>query len=175
MKKGIVMEVKSNTLIMMTPEGEFVKAKKQPSIDYDIGEELTFFPHLEEEKPSLLQTLKQKVKLKPVLPAAAVLLMMMFILFPSFNSSEVYAYVSVDINPSFEMSVNKDNKVMGIEPYNEEAEVLLEQMDDWKGLPLVDVTEDIIELSNENGYMDSEKNVTLTTVFTEKAEEINLL
>ncbi|WP_162785120.1 anti-sigma factor domain-containing protein [Bacillus sp. P14.5] len=27
MKKGIVMEVKPNTIIMMTPEGEFVKTK----------------------------------------------------------------------------------------------------------------------------------------------------
>ncbi|WP_456271754.1 anti-sigma factor domain-containing protein [Bacillus sp. AK031] len=169
MKKGIVMEVKSDTLVMMTPDGEFIKAKKQPSMEYAVGEELTFFPKTETKSKSILQELKKKIIVKPVLSGAAALLMLFFILFPGLHSSEVYAYVSVDINPSFEISVSKDSDVLEIKPFNEEAEKILSSISDWKGLSLVEITEDIIELCDENGYMDEQKNVTVTTVFTEEA------
>jgi hypothetical protein len=171
MKKGIVMEVKSDTLIMMTPDGEFIKAKKQPSIEYTVGEELTFFPKTDSKRKTILQQLKKKIILKPVLSGAAALIMLFFILFPGFHSAEVSAYVSVDINPSFEISVSKDSDVLEIKPFNEEAEKILSSISDWQGLSLVEITEDIIELCDENGYMDDQKNVTVTTVFTEEASK----
>jgi hypothetical protein len=171
MKKGIVMEVQPDTIIMMTPEGEFVKTRKQPSVHYEIGEERTFFPHTyEESSTSILGRLKQKLHIKPVLSGAAALLMLLFILIPAFNDPEVYAYVSVDINPSFEMSIDQDQEVMDIKPFNAEAEEILKQMREWKGKSIIDVTDEIIDLSSKNGYMDELKKVTLTTVFTDEAD-----
>ncbi|WP_421384274.1 anti-sigma factor domain-containing protein [Bacillus salacetis] len=172
MKKGIIMEVKPDTIIMMTPEGEFIKTRKQPSVQYNIGEELTFFPQMDEveRKRSILDRLKSQLHIKPVLSGAAALLMLLFILIPSFNEPEVYAYVSVDINPSFEMSINQDQEVINIKPFNKEAEEILKQMHDWEGEPITDVTDEMIDLSAENGYMNAQKKVTVTTVFTEEAD-----
>ena len=170
MKKGIVMEVKPNTIIMMTPEGEFIKTRKQPSVQYEIGEELTLFPQMEETKATIFQRLRENLPVKPVLSGAAVLLMLLFLLLPSLNEPEVYAYVSVDINPSFEMSINQDKEVMDIKPFNAEAEKILERMPEWEENSIIEVTDEIIELSSKNGYMDDQKKVTVTTIFTEEAE-----
>ncbi|EDL65106.1 anti-sigma factor domain-containing protein [Bacillus sp. SG-1] len=170
MKKGIVMEVKPNTIIMMTPEGEFIKTRKQPSVQYEIGEELTLFPQMEETKTTIFQRLRENLHVKPVLSGAAVLLMLLFLLLPSLNEPEVYAYVSVDINPSFEMSINQDQEVMDLKPFNAEAEKILERMPEWEGNSIIEVTDEIIELSSKNGYMDDQKKVTVTTIFTEEAE-----
>ncbi|RIW30172.1 hypothetical protein D3H55_17150 [Bacillus salacetis] len=172
MKKGIVMEVKSDTIIMMTPEGEFHKARKQPAVQYEIGEELTFLPKLKGESHlSFFDHWKQRLHFKPILAGAAALLMLLFILIPAVNDPGVYAYVSVDINPSFEMSIDKDREVLQMKAFNPEAKHILESLSDWKGKSIVEVAEEIISISEKNGYLDEHKKVTLTTVFTEEADE----
>ncbi|WP_409253487.1 anti-sigma factor domain-containing protein [Bacillus sp. SCS-153A] len=170
MKKGIVMEVKSDTIIMMTPEGEFIKTRKEPSVHYEIGEELTFLPQLEENKTTVLQRLRQKLHVKPVLSGAAAILMVLFILLPVLEDPEVYAYVSVDINPSFEMTINQDKEVIDIKPFNTEAEEMLDEMPDLEGKSIIEVTEEIIDVSTKNGYLGTQKKVVVTTVFTEEAD-----
>ncbi|MGM0844367.1 MAG: anti-sigma-I factor RsgI family protein [Bacillota bacterium] len=171
MKKGIVMEVKPNAIIMMTPEGEFISTKKQASVRYEIGEELTFYPGMIEESTStIFQRLRQKSSVKPVLSSAAALLMLLFIFLPIIKEPEVYAYVSVDINPSFELSIDQDHQVVDIKPFNKEAENLLKVITDPKGKSVITVTEQIIDLSSKEGFMNDGKRVTVTTVFTEEAE-----
>ena len=43
MKKGIVMEIDDAFLTLLTPEGEFLHARRQNQ-PYLIGEEIHFFP-----------------------------------------------------------------------------------------------------------------------------------
>jgi hypothetical protein len=172
MKKGIVMEVKSDTIIMMTPEGEFIKSRKQPSVQYEIGEELTLFPQEYKDSNSFIfDRWTQKFSIKPILAGAAALLMLIFILLPAGNDHGVYAYVSVDINPSFEISIDGHREVIQIKPFNDKAKRILEDLSDWKGKSVSEITEEMITLSTENGYMNEQKKVSLTTVFTEKAGE----
>ncbi|TYS15774.1 anti-sigma factor domain-containing protein [Rossellomorea vietnamensis] len=172
MKKGIVMEVKPNTIVMMTPEGEFIKTKKQPTVQYEIGEELTFFPQTSDgNTPGLFHKWKEKLRIKPVITGAAAMLMLfLFIFSPIFKEPEVFAYVSVDINPSFELSIDQDKEVVDIKAFNKEARKMLQQMADPEGKSIVAVTDEIIDLSSKEGYMDDEKKVTVTTVFTREAK-----
>ncbi|TYR77743.1 anti-sigma factor domain-containing protein [Rossellomorea vietnamensis] len=170
MKKGIVMEVKPNTIVMMTPEGEFIKTKKQPSVQYELGEELTFFPQTcEGSSPGIFKKLKE-IRMQPVISGAAALLMLLFIFLPILKEPDVYAYVSVDINPSFELSIDQDKEVVDVKAFNEEARKMLQQMTDPEGKSIVAVTDEIIDLSSQEGYMDDDKKVTVTTVFTKEAK-----
>ena len=45
---------------------------------------------------------------------------------PFINNDKVYAYMSIDINPSFEIGIDDQLKVISLDPLNEEAEKLLE-------------------------------------------------
>lgn len=63
----------------------------------------------------------------------------------------VYA---LDINPSFEISVNKQDKVVSINPVNEDAKTIL--IDDLIGQDAASVIETLIKRSEEAGFIDTD-------------------
>lgn len=62
-----------------------------------------------------------------------------------------YAIVSVDINPSFELYVDLEDKVIEINPLNNEAKTL--NLNSLIGLPVQDVVEDLIKQAQDLGYI----------------------
>ncbi|MFS0861780.1 anti-sigma factor domain-containing protein [Fredinandcohnia sp. 179-A 10B2 NHS] len=167
MKKGIVMDVNDEYITMLTPEGEFIKARHSKS-SYEIGEETTFFPINERisvptAKPKFFQM--KKVRYAVASSLVAILLLSLFI--PLSSQNEVYAYMSIDINPSFEVGFDDELKVISVEPLNDEARKLLESIPDWKNATLEDITDTIIEKSKESGYLKNGKEVVITTVVSD--------
>lgn len=64
-----------------------------------------------------------------------------------------YALVSIDINPSFELYVDKNDKVIEINPINEEAKTL--DIDQLNGLEVQDVVENLIKQAQDKGFINS--------------------
>ena len=64
-----------------------------------------------------------------------------------------YAIVSIDINPSFELYVDKYDKVIEINPINDEAKTL--NIDQLIGLEVQDVVESLIKQAQDKGYINS--------------------
>lgn len=64
-----------------------------------------------------------------------------------------YALVSIDINPSFELYVDKNDKVIEINPINEEAKTL--DIDPLIGLEVQDVVENLIKQAQDKGFINS--------------------
>lgn len=64
-----------------------------------------------------------------------------------------YAIVSIDINPSFELYVDKNDKVIEINPINDEAKTL--DIDQLIGLEVQDVVESLIKQAQDKGYINS--------------------
>lgn len=64
-----------------------------------------------------------------------------------------YALVSIDINPSFELYVDKNDKVIEINSINDEAETL--DIDQLIGLEVQDVVESLIKQAQDKGYINS--------------------
>ncbi len=171
MKKGIVMEINNDHLIMMTPEGEFLKGKKIENYHYTVGVEHSFQPFVAEKsvRSSFLKGFKLHVR---PLVTYAIALLLIFTLLPSFLfQDEVYAYVSIDINPSFELSIDQEQEVVDIEAYNKDAERLLNELSDWKKKPIDVVTIMIIENSEKLGYLEEKHTIRITSVFTNEASE----
>ncbi|MBO8157700.1 MAG: anti-sigma factor domain-containing protein [Bacillaceae bacterium] len=153
MKKGIVMEKKDQYVVVMSHDGTFYKAKPIPGCD--IGEEIQFEPIIEPVStrsagPSLFHTFFNK----RLIAAVAVLLLALFPVFSWYSSTKAYAYVSIDINPSIEMTVNKKLEVLELTPINDSARELIEKLDDWEGQTVEKVTFDIIEISKQEGMME---------------------
>ena len=50
------------------------------------------------------------------------------------NANAVASVVSIDVNPSIELRVNRDEKVLSCTPINEDARIVLEEMNGGKDL-----------------------------------------
>jgi hypothetical protein len=161
------MEVDERFLTLLTPEGEFLRARKQKQ-DYLIGEEIDFFPVSEnkKKKSSFLNLTFGKA-----LPAAACAIIIAAASFMPFNNSnDVYAYMSIDVNPSIELAVNDKLEVVNLEAYNVEGKRVLSEIKDWDHKEVSVVTTSIIEEIKEQGYFENHDKVVISTVFDDKKE-----
>ena len=89
------------------------------------------------------------------------------------RNEEVVMLVGVDINPSFELSVNRNNNVVEIEALNEDAETI--DVSDLIDMPVEDVVEEIIRRAAQAGFIDvndlEEDYVVVSTVSLEDDED----
>ena len=164
MKKGIVLEVHDDYVTMLTPDGEFLKSRKQRG-QLDIGEETIFFPlHMgAEEKGKLASFFKMKWAIVTLLTATVLILSF----YPKYINNQVYAYVSLDVNPSLELGLNKNMKVISIDAFNDEGKLLLPRLGKWKNEDLSKVSSDIMQLIRQDGYLKSSANVVIASVLTD--------
>jgi hypothetical protein len=169
MKKGIIMEIKRDILVMMTSEGEFLTGSRQPNQHYTIGEEIPFFP-LHHEPAMGKRSFKWNWKVSTALLTAIIIVLTLFSS-GFLQSNQAYAYVSVDINPSMELTLNEKQQVIKITPYNQDAKVLLEELDGWGNMHVSEVTEEIFLLCEEMGYINENQNVLITSSFIEDSND----
>lgn len=173
MKKGIIMEINERFLTMLTPEGEFLQAKKQEHY-YEIGQEIYFSPIQEAEKEklwsfSIFSGLKGKSFAAMAMAVALIIAIVSFI--PFHNQNQVYAYMSIDVNPSIEIGINDQLKVIELTAYNESGKQVIETIEDWENKSLNDVTGQLLTAIKEQGYLAAQKDVVIGTVHTGKIIE----
>jgi len=104
-------------------------------------------------------------KSKLILSFIAVLSIVFIIVGCSGSVSAAEAYVTVDINPSIELVINNKEKVVYVNALNEDAEVLLVDLE-LVGLNVDDAMDLIIEHAIELGYIDTDAEETLVSVST---------
>ncbi|RAK23083.1 anti-sigma factor-like protein [Anoxybacillus vitaminiphilus] len=159
MRKGIVLEVDEDFVTLLTPEGEFIQVKKEGA--YQIGEEIGKLPM---QRQRMKKTFFRFSSFKIALTSMVAVCLLIFAMFSSSTSNKVYAYLSIDINPSIEIAVNKDLKVVKIKGYNQDGKMIVTRLSDWQGEPFIDIAKKIIELSIKNGYLQEGEEVLITTV-----------
>ncbi|MCX4286664.1 MAG: hypothetical protein OSJ68_05175, partial [Clostridia bacterium] len=84
------------------------------------------------------------------------------------NKGDAAAFVSLDINPSLELTLDKNNKVISVYGANEDGQVLLYGEDGIIGADIEVATARILELAKEMGYVDESNTVVQTTVSSDK-------
>ncbi|WP_443110719.1 anti-sigma factor domain-containing protein [Caloramator sp. mosi_1] len=101
-----MVEVNGKDAVLFTQTGEFIKFRSKEKVE--IGQEYTY----------------KKTDLKPLLIAASLLLC---ILLGSFVTiyNQVYASITVTINPQFKIDVNRFNRIINVVPLNKDAENIL--------------------------------------------------
>ena len=159
------MEVNKRFLTMLTPEGEFLRARNLNK-NYQIGQEIDFFP-VEQWKMSkrFSFSLFQPYKRKLVVSTALALMLLMISILPFKQNNQVYAYLSIDINPSLELGVNKNCQVIELIPYNEDGEKIVSLLHDWEKKDIEDVTSGIMDVIQSQGYLEENHEVILSTVY----------
>ncbi len=84
-------------------------------------------------------------------------------------TSLITTLVSIDINPSFTLEVDKDNKVLKIIAENDDAESI--EINDLEGLDAVLVVETLILRAQEAGYLTDSDYVVVTTAPAKSGDE----
>ena len=82
-------------------------------------------------------------------------------------------YLSIDVNPSIELEVNRINKIVSVNALNEDAKNVISGLK-LKGEDLDDAVEDIMESMIKNGYITNETDnkILLTAKDGEESKEI---
>lgn len=114
---------------------------------------------------------------KLALVASLILIICISYISLSPSNSEVYAIVSIDINPSIDLYVNKDLEVTKIKAHNLEGISIIEE--GYINQPLDRVVSHIVSNAENKKYITNEKNSILVassvvkTTDTVKSEKIN--
>jgi hypothetical protein len=160
--KGIIAEIHGSHMIVIAKNGDFSRCKKLPNCD--IGDEINI--------PE--RNMKSVYKNLTAIAASFLILIML--------SSGVYAYytpysyVSVDINPSMELYVNRFDKVIGVHAFNEEAAQIIKASNGMKNKNVDDVLEQVLNKAEEAGYLkkDGENTVMIVVSSGNKKEEADI-
>ncbi len=145
MYKCLVLECEGSFMHVLTDDGEHLRIKVKSG--NNIGDTIYFFEDdiiSEKNKVSLIND-----KFKYISSIAAIFIIFFLANYSISNSG--YALISLDINPSIEMEINKNGRVVKVISLNEEANNLVSDLS-LKGSSYEDAI-DIILLEAENkGY-----------------------
>lgn len=162
------MEINERFLTLLTPEGEFLRAAKL-NRQYEIGQEIEFYPlSADSTNHRSLFSIFSSFKAKAVIAAALMIMLVSSTVFTFNGNNEVYAYMSIDINPSIELAINEKFQVIDILPYNEEGEQIVKHIHDWKKKNIQVITGQIIEEIKNQGYARENYEIVIATVNTRK-------
>ncbi|TDL80259.1 anti-sigma-I factor RsgI family protein [Peribacillus frigoritolerans] len=170
MKKGIVVDRNDDYVTLLTPDGQFLKANKQKR-SYELGEEITFFQLSDTSERAKSLSIFNLSGMRNGLLAVMAIILLFFTVLPVFKDDKVYAYMTIDINPSFELRLNEKLQVVQIEPMNEDGERMLDDIKDWKNRKISDVFTKIVDKSKDLGYLKGDKEIFITTVTTDDKHE----
>lgn len=90
------------------------------------------------------------------------------------NASAVASVISLDVNPSIQLRVNAREKVLSADPMNEDAEVILENME-LKGSQLNVAVNAIVGSLLQHGYLDRISSAILISVEDSDAQRASRL
>ncbi|WMX57066.1 anti-sigma factor domain-containing protein [Peribacillus sp. R9-11] len=170
MKKGVILSINKRFVTLLTPEGEFLKTKRQERT-YEVGEEITFSPF----KPKVtlsFSSLHLSFKKKAVLSVTAALLILFSIL-PSYSSEHVSAYMTIDVNPSIELELNDQLEVLKLTGLNEDGKLVINKLTNWKGKEIKTVTNRIVETTKKLGYLKGNKQIVVSTTLLDKDKKLD--
>ncbi|KEO82252.1 anti-sigma factor domain-containing protein [Tumebacillus flagellatus] len=160
--KGIVMQIAGEQAIVMTKDCQF---RKIPFLDgmaigaeVELPADVTVVPSVKKSKRSWYS----KPWRKTGLAAASVLLAIGLWGSQSFlGEKPAYAYVTVDINPSVELSIDKDSHVLQAVALNDEANSVLNSVK-LKGLTVDQAVEQLAQTAGQQGYFQNQTEVIIT-------------
>ncbi|WP_136479218.1 AbfB domain-containing protein [Acetivibrio thermocellus] len=121
--KGIVLKLTKSKAIISTNDFQCYYIKRSPTIY--VGKEVEF------TNKDIVT--KKSVLIKPALSVACFILLIACVLSLSkiINniSPKVFAYISVDINPSFEIEIDDMGNVLNLLPLNDDAKVIADKLE----------------------------------------------
>lgn len=160
---AIVMEKKKRICAVLCDDGCFRKIAG----DFDIGQEISVIT----DSPTTCHVKGQKSRsqsmYKLFLPyAAAALIIITASLSYMYETALAYSYVTVDVNPSIEYTLNRLNKVINVTALNEDAASIVDTLNDsLKNKSLYEALTETVSLLQEKNYLlDDDASILIDVV-----------
>ena len=161
-KKGIILELRTKEAVVVNDLCEYEKIKRTEGmfvgqmVEYSIPYQTKAFNHV-----------------STISSVAAVLFLIVvgYLAFILNMNPKVYAYVDLDINPSMEFSIDKNNTVIDLKPLNSDAEELISTFE-IKKKNINDAISYILKSLDAKGYIssDNENLILLAASYSEDSE-----
>jgi len=157
--RGLVVKAKKRSCIVITPDGEFREIPVPAGGTAGVGREIPL------KSPRVFPSIRY-------LTVAACLLVFLFAGLLSFKQAPpAAAYLTIDINPSIELAVSADGKVISARGLNGDGERILAEINVEK-MNLRDAVELIVAQAVTDQYLKEEDdNVILATLTVEEGAE----
>eukprot|EP00831_Metopus_contortus_P074441 TRINITY_DN67_c0_g1_i20.p1 TRINITY_DN67_c0_g1~~TRINITY_DN67_c0_g1_i20.p1 ORF type:complete len:345 (+),score=82.53 TRINITY_DN67_c0_g1_i20:848-1882(+) len=162
------MEVKSNYAIIMNDNGIMEKISKKKNMN--IGQKVFYF---EEDvvKSNNVINLKSNSFMKTIGVVAALFLMMFTFFYQLSFQKEAYAVVSLDINPSIQIEVDSNKKIINVKGMNDDGKKL--NLEDLKDIDINNGIQKIKLKLEDNNYLKNNKDVLIAFALVNKNEDKN--
>lgn len=155
---GIIAEIHNSYMIVITKKGDFIKCKKLP--DFQIGDEVNI------PKTTMAAFYK---RLSTVAASLIIFAMLSTGVYAYYTP---YSYISMDINPSLELYVNRFDRVIGAHAFNEDAKKLIDAAKGIKNKDVDKALENILDSAAESGYLkENAENSVMFVVSSNNAKE----
>lgn len=151
--KAVVVEIKGRYVAVLREDGLVLKERNR---NYSIGQEIT---------------VKKNNKLIKVL--AGVAAVMMIFVTPAWAYLTPYSYVSLDVNPSFEFSINRFDRVLTVEASNDDGEEFAKDIDirGLKNKEIQNAIKDLIKELKIRGYIGEGQKNNLILATSSKTQD----
>ena len=140
--KAVVVELKNNEAIVLSDDGCVVKLKNN---NYELGQ--------------IIQVEELKIKLTKKIAIFATSAAAAFLLGVStWAYASPYSYVSVDVNPSIEFSINRFDRVIKVKAINDDGEEILQELtlDKLTNRSITTAITKTVEQISAAGYFENE-------------------
>lgn len=149
--KGVVVEINNHTAAILSDEGCVVKTR---NYNYQIGQEVEI-------------SMKKQINFKKVIAFASVAacILAMFGI-SAYAYYTPYTYVSLDVNPSIEYSVNRFDRVLSVTGVNDDGTEIINniELDNLENKSIEDAISLTVDEISDAGYLDSNVGgVAITT------------
>ncbi|MGB9679732.1 MAG: anti-sigma-I factor RsgI family protein [Thermoanaerobacteraceae bacterium] len=155
--KATVIYKEDNKIYVMTEDGQFKYVKNKQNAQ--IGDNIYLNSY--------------NLNYKKIFTAfiAASLIFAIILTVININIPKVYAYVYVDINPSLQITINKNGKIIDVISLNKDGNTLLKNMH-FKGENIETFITKVVKDSENLGYLKDNNTVVITTINIKNSKTI---
>lgn len=152
MYKGLVLKIKKHYAVVLTKENDYKKIIVKDGLF--VGQKILF---LEEDIiPVEIRQSVNTMRKKVLALATTAAMVMIMILGSNFMPISTYALISIDINPSLDIRIDKDQNVIEIIPLNDDANNIYN--DDMIGTNIFNVIDEMLLNAETLNYLTEENN-----------------
>ncbi|MFX4261778.1 anti-sigma factor domain-containing protein [Pelotomaculum propionicicum] len=152
-ERGMIVKIEGRSCIAVTPAGDFVEVPLPKGGGIRIGQEI-----------SLAGRRKRIPYLRYLMAAASFLIIFLTSQLYIGRTPQAVAYLTMDINPSIELAISDEGKVVSCSGLNSDGEKILSQVT-VKGCDLEQAVEIIVTQAIADKYLTTDdSNVILTTL-----------
>ncbi len=164
--KAVVLEVKNGESAVLLADGTVRKVNKS----YNVGETIELSGRIDDSKASAsIAKIRSLRGYRYFSIAAALLIAIMGFLGYSRVQCKPCSYVTLDVNPSIEYTLNRKNQVIYVEALNTDAQPIVDKLNTLRKRSdsLSDTLESTIDILTDESYLGKEHDVLLIDIVSD--------